>query len=76
MTVSSYQVHNVINAYHRHLKVTKPDDDFGSKSKAHWDRPDTVDISSEGRKRQMLEKLGANALSDYHESALEGLRKG
>jgi len=70
MTISSYQVQNIIKLYNRQLKVRhtgKADVQQGQKSMPE----DVVDISNEGKKKNVLDRAGTEAVKKLKDLALE-----
>ena len=60
MHIQSYQIHNVLNAYRRHLSQTKPGQ-APSPDSQHT-KSDTVSISEEGKNQSIMEKVADNVL--------------
>ncbi len=74
MTISSYQIQNIIQTYNRQLKTRRPQSVPTGQENANLPK-DVVEISSEGKKKHILDRAGDEAIKKFKEQALEPYRK-
>ena len=70
MTVSAYQIQNILQTYNRQLKAKLSDRVSGRKANPALPK-DVVEISTEGKKKYILERVGTEAVENLKRQALE-----
>ena len=69
MPVSVSQIRHILNSYSKQLKVRK---DFSEDERAKGElASDVVTITPEGKRRDLLEKIGEDAVRNLKQSASE-----
>jgi len=74
MTITAYQIQNIIQTYNKQLKIRWSDRDNTQYQNMEVLPDDVVDISSEGKKKQVLDHAGQEAVKQLKERALEPLK--
>lgn len=73
MTISSYQIQNILQIYNRQLKTrwTEKTQETGQTNVLPRD---VVEISDEGKKKHIMDRTGDDAVKRLKEQTLEELR--
>jgi len=74
MTISSYQIQNIIQTYNRQLKSRRTPSVQSAQENNNVPK-DVVEISSEGKKQHIMDRAGDEAIKKYKEQTLEPYRK-
>ncbi len=77
MTISAYQIQNIIQTYNKQLKsrLTEQRSEVEGKNAASSDPKDVVQISSEGKKRLIYDRAGNEAVRNLKQNALDPLKQ-
>lgn len=74
MTILSYQIQNIIQTYNRQLKSRRSQNVSSDQKNANIPK-DVVEISSEDKKKHILDRAGDEAIKKLKEQTLKPYRK-
>ena len=70
MTISSYQIQNILQIYNRQLKVRWSERGAPNVNPQAFPR-DVVELSEEGKKKHVMERAGETAVKNLKQQTLE-----
>ena len=74
MSISAYQIQNIIQTYNRQLKARLSDRASAAVEEKKVFPEDKVEISTEGKKRNFLERAGTESVRKLKQQALDPLK--
>ncbi len=74
MTISSYQIQNILQIYNRQLKARWKESGGEQGAAAQAFPKDKVEISDEGKKKHIMEKAGDTAVKNLKQQTLESTK--